>query len=64
MQFVNTIILHIEKVHRIGLGFNGIAKMLRFLLVVIDSDYSIEVLLSSSLVKAYLNNIWCFTIHT
>ena len=48
MQFVNTIILHIEKFIDLDSGFNGIAKMLRFLLVVIDSDYSIEVLLSST----------------
>ena len=38
-----------RKVQKFGLGFNGIAKMLRFLLVVINSDYSIEVLLSSNL---------------
>ena len=37
-----------RKVYRFGLGFNGIAKMLRFLLVVIDFDYIIEILLSST----------------
>ena len=37
-----------RKVKKFGLGFNGIAKMLWFLLVVINSDYSIEVLLSYS----------------
>ena len=46
MQFVNTIILHIEKFKNLDSVY-GIAKMLRFLFVVINSDYSIEVLLSS-----------------
>ena len=45
-----------RKFHRFGLGFNGIAKMLRFLLVVIDSDYSIEVLLSSKWQWFHLNS--------
>ena len=57
-----------RKVHRFGLGFNGIAKMLRFLLVVINSDYSIEVLLSSSVddcpcFSTFINMIPIYKLH-